>query len=113
MLRRLLAYALGTCIVLAGLSLASARGQDPVVGAELVICSGTTFTTIVLGADGQPVEKSAPCPDGTALFAAVFSLPVLPLPARRMQALSATATPGLAAPRPPLTASARSPPELI
>ncbi len=113
MLRRLSAYLLTALLALTGYTLAEARGQDPVTGALLVICSGTTFTTITLGPDGQPVEKDAPCPDGTALFAATFSLPALVSPAARFQSIAVPARPGELPGKNRLKPSARDPPAKV
>ncbi len=110
MLRRSLAYALSGLLVLAGLSLAQARGSAPLIGTEMLICSGATFTTIALGPDGRPVERPAPCPDGNAIFTATFGLSALLRPGLRR--LAGAALPGQAPPRPgpaPVPA-ARGPP---
>ncbi len=100
-------------MALTGITLAEARGEDPVIGAELVICSGTTFTTITIGPDGQPVEENAPCPDGTALFAATFALPGLTPPAPRLLAVLSPALPCLCRPAGAPTPAARGPPVLV
>jgi len=113
MLRWFSAYFLTTLLAITGITLADARGQDPVVGAQLVICSGTTFTTIILGPDGQPVEQTAPCPDGTALFAATFSLPGLVLPTPRLLTVLSPDRPLVLTPRNAISPTARGPPVLI
>lgn len=113
MLRQLTAYLLSALLLLAGFSLADVRGQDPVIGAEVVLCSGTTFTTITLGPDGQPVGKTAPCPDGTALFSATFALPDLAAPTPRLLRLLSPAAPLSQSPQNRISPSARDPPRLI
>ncbi len=113
MLRNLTAYLLSTLLLLTGVTLAAARGQDPVIGAEVVLCSGTTFTTITLGPDGQPVEKTAPCPDGTALFAATFALPAMTPPTPSLLRLLNPAPPLCQNLENCLSPSARDPPALI
>ena len=113
MLRYISAYLLTALLALTGFTLADARGQDPVVGATLVICSGTTITTITIGPDGQPVEKNAPCPDGTALFAATFTLPELTPPATPLLAVLVPSLPRALSARNQLWPSARDPPVVI
>ena len=113
MLRRAFAFLLAALMVLSGLILADARGQMPVTGTLAVICSGTTLTTVTLGPDGRPVEKPAPCPDGTALFAATFSLPVIALPAGRLSSVLAPARPTFHPPETTLPPSARDPPGFV
>ena len=110
MLRKGLAYFLGALVALTGVILADARGSEPVLTTDVIICSGTTFTTISIGPDGQPVEKTAPCPDGTAIFAATFDLPGQALPEPRLIAIIETPARVLPAPVATLAPSARGPP---
>ena len=113
MLHRVTAFFLSALLALTGITLADARGEDPVIGAELVICSGTTFTTITIGPDGQPLEENAPCPDGTALFAATFTLPDLVPPTPRLLAVLNPELPRLCRPAGAPSPSARGPPVLV
>ncbi len=111
MFRILAAYAMAIVLAFTGVTLASARGEDPVIGAELVICSGTTLTTIIIGPDGKPVEKSEPCPDGNAVFAATFSVPAQPAPVARLLMVLGVPEMRAGMARHELAPSARGPPE--
>lgn len=113
MLRRVSAYFLTALLALTSFTLADARGQDPVIGAELVICSGTTITTITIGPDGQPVKQNAPCPDGTALFVATFTMPELVPPATRVLAVLVPSAPKTLLAKNQLSPSARDPPSMV
>ena len=110
MLRSGFAYALSALVALTGLILADARGTAPVPTTQVVICSGTTLTTISIGPDGQPVERTTPCPDGAAIFAATFSLPGIVAPQPRLLAVIEAPRPIRATPQPTPSPSARGPP---
>ncbi|SMX49221.1 hypothetical protein MAA8898_04227 [Maliponia aquimaris] len=59
---------LAAVLAVTGLSVAQARGQAGPAGA-LVICQGLTVVTILVDAEGQPVEQAHVCPDAAlALF---------------------------------------------
>lgn len=113
MLRTGMAYLLSALVALTGLILADARGSEPVLTTDLTICSGTTFTIISINPDGQPVEKTTPCPDGTAIFAATFDLPGLAQPAPRLVAVVDAPARVLSVPVAAPSPSARGPPVLI
>ncbi len=110
MLRSGFAYVLSALVALTGLILADARGTAPVPTTQVVICSGTTLTTISIGPGGQPVERSTPCPDGAAIFAATFSLPGIAAPEPRLLAVIETPRAPRATPQPTPSPSARGPP---
>lgn len=58
-------------LMLSAQALASARGQAR-IGDAIVICSGASVTTIIVDADGQPVEQTHFCPDmALSLMAAI------------------------------------------
>jgi len=112
MMRAFTAYAAALALTLASLVLADARGASHDIGAEAVICTGAGMITITLGPDGQPIESTGACPDGTSIFAASFALPVVPRPETRLVAqIEATASAALTT-REALTPSARGPPSL-
>ena len=99
-------------LTLASLVLAGARGASHDIGTEIVICSGVGMTTITIGPDGQPVETTEPCPDGTSVFAVAAALPSAPDPAPRLIARLAPLPVTIPAPRHELSPSARGPPAL-
>jgi hypothetical protein len=80
----------------------------------IVICTGAGLTTIVLGPDGAPVERRAPCPDCTlvavgtapdqpaphACDADWHAAPALPEPPAHARAATAPAPPARAPPIP-------------
>lgn len=99
-------------LTLASLVLAGARGANHDIGMEIVICSGVGMTTISIGPDGQPVETTEPCPDGTSVFAVAAVLPAAPDPAPRLIGSLAPLPVAIPAPRHELSPSARGPPAL-
>lgn len=112
MLRRQTAYVAAIVLMLASFVLAGARGASHDVGTDMVICSGAEMITITIGPDGEPIEKSEPCPDGTSIFAASFALPVVPQPdARLLVHVEAPASTPLTEHQ-ALSPSARGPPAL-
>ncbi len=75
-------------LAVTSLSAAAARGQSDAVG-SMVICRGLTVVTVMIDAEGNPVEVRHICADGAqALFAdaglsatfAVVSLTWRPIP---------------------------------
>lgn len=96
-----------------GLSVAMARGQSGSAGA-VVICRGLTVVTVLVDADGQPVEAQHLCPDAVlALFVDVGVAATMPQVAlswapvdRAPEELSGVA-------RPARTLRARGPPVLL
>jgi hypothetical protein len=64
-----LGVVLAVAMAVSGLSAAFARGQASPAG-SLVICRGLTVVTVLVDAEGQPVETQHVCPDAVlALFA--------------------------------------------
>lgn len=113
MLRAISVYLATFAVVFAGLTLADARGANHDVGSDIVICSGVNVTTITIGADGQPVEKTEPCPDGTSVFAASFALPTFNAPETRVLARLIPAQSAALTDQEELSPSARGPPDLV
>ncbi len=100
-------------LAITGLSFAQARGVSPDVGVEMVICSGISMRTVIIGPDGQPVEKTHICPDGSFIFAADFTLPHLVAPTPRLLAAIQPVAPLIFQSRNELSPSARGPPDLV
>ncbi|HGG05573.1 MAG TPA: hypothetical protein ENK28_08945 [Aliiroseovarius sp.] len=113
MIRAARPYLLALLLAITGLSFAQARGTSPDVGVEMVICSGISMRTVIIGADGQPVEKTHICPDGSFIFAADFALPQMIAPTPRLLALVQPNTARTFLSRHELTPSARGPPDLV
>lgn len=107
------AYLLALLLAFTGLSLAEARGTGADMGMEIVICAGVTMTTIIVGPDGQPIEETHICPDGSSIFAATFALPMLALPEPRLLRAEARLASDLFTSRNEISPSARSPPALV
>jgi len=61
-LRPLIAIGLALMIAFTSGAMAAARGETGPAG-SMVICTGFTFTTIQVDADGQPVSAVHICPD--------------------------------------------------
>lgn len=112
MIRGAIAYLLSLTLTLASFVLADARGASHDIGMEIVICSGVGMTTITVGPDGQPVEQTEPCPDGTSIFTATFVLPEMARPEPRLVAFVEPAPVVAPASRAELVPSARDPPIL-
>ncbi|HHI70452.1 MAG TPA: hypothetical protein ENJ91_05570 [Rhodobacteraceae bacterium] len=82
MLRLINAFFLSLTLAFTSYSFAVARGENADFGVEMVICTGVGITTITLGPDGEPVEKTHICPDGMMIFASANYVPPQPaLPA--------------------------------
>jgi len=113
MTRAINALFLSLLLAFTSLSFASARGQNPDLGTEIVICTGVGMTTITLGADGEPIETTHICPDGTSIFSASFTLPVIEQPQTRLVARVTmdAVTPLITLEE--LSPSARGPPALV
>ena len=75
LLNRLLAFGLVLTLLLTGGAMAVARGNTE-IGSLIVICHGTGYATVEIGADGSPVERTVICPD-----CALTLLPDVPAPA--------------------------------
>ena len=94
-------------------SLATARGQTR-VGEAVVICSGDSFVTVTLDAQGNPVGPAHLCPDMVLAFFAAMDLSEVALPQREGRTERAALPPGrIAASRHAPTANARAPPARV
>ncbi len=113
MMRALFAYFLTVALMVTGVSFAQARGTAPEFGMEIVICSGVGLTTITIGPDGQPVEKTHICPDATACFIAAASVPVMAVPERRLIARVPLVTATTTRAQHKVSPSARGPPARV
>jgi len=112
MVRGLTAYLAALALTLASFVLADARGASHDIGMDMVICSGAEMVTITIGADGQPVEHTEPCPDGTSIFAASFALAEMPRPEARLLVHLAAPAANTLTEHEELSPSARGPPAL-
>lgn len=110
MLRAIFAYVLALALTVTGFSFAQARGTNPDFGMEIVICSGVGLTTITIGPDGEPIEKSHVCPDAASLVVADFTMPVMELPESRLIARITPVTANSSLAQHELSPSARGPP---
>ena len=110
MMRGFLAHILSLLLALTSFVLADARGANQDVGMEIVICSGVGMTTISIGPDGRPIEKTEVCPDGTSIFTATFALPELVVPEARLIAFLAPAIGSARTPQREVSPAARGPP---
>ncbi|MDU8909950.1 hypothetical protein [Aestuariicoccus sp. MJ-SS9] len=107
-LHRLTGLAMVLALAVTSLQMAVARGQAMPVG-QMVICMGQTVVTIMVDAEGQPVESVHLCPDAT-LFVAEGDLFVPPQPTLVWQRVFHR-DPALApVPAPPPGPRARGPP---
>lgn len=113
MIRACFAYFLALALTVTGFSFAQARGTNPDFGIEVVICSGVGLTTITIGPDGQPVEKTHVCPDAASYVVADFSMPVMELPAQRLIARITPVTANSSLAQHELSPSARGPPASV
>lgn len=110
MLRLINTLFLSLTLALTSISMAAARGQNPDMGTDMVICTGVGMTTISIGADGEPVKTTHICPDSLSIFAvalASINTPALPTP---VQWRAAPPADTLIAPQESLPPSARGPP---
>ncbi|MBV7380791.1 hypothetical protein [Maritimibacter dapengensis] len=112
-MRVLLAIAMSLVLALSGAVLAGAKGASHDIGMEIVICSGIGMTTITIGPDGEPIEKSEVCPEGHSLLAATFITPDMPQLEVRLLAVAERVTHDRVAPRHELSPSARGPPVTV
>lgn len=102
-LRSVLVLLLALLLGLTSQSLATARGQTR-IGEAVVICSGDSFVTIELDAQGNPVGPAHLCPDMVLAFFAAMDLPAVALPGRDGRIERVALPPGRA------TASQSAPP---
>jgi hypothetical protein len=112
MLRQITTVLAVMALLFAGLTLAEARGASHDIGMDVVICSGVGMTTISIGPDGQPVKQTEPCPDGTSIFAASFTLPALVEPEPRLLSVVHPLRRVACSDREELSPTARGPPAL-
>jgi hypothetical protein len=63
MWRRLTGFLLALSLALASATMAVVRLHAPGGGLVVTLCSAQGLTTVVLGADGQPVPPRPLCPD--------------------------------------------------
>ena len=109
-LRSVLVLLLALLLGLTSQSLATARGQTR-AGEAVVICSGDSFVTIELDAQGNPVGPAHLCPDMVLAFFAAMDLPPVVLPGREGRTERAPLPPGrAAASQAAPAAKARAPP---
>lgn len=113
MFRTYLAVFCALLLVVTSHSMAQARGMTDADG-QMVICTGTGPITVLVDAEGQPVERGHVCPDcAMSLFAgtsAPFEPPMLVLRGGETVSFPAnTAT----APARIARATARGPPSFI
>lgn len=115
MIRAVFAYLLAFCLSASSLSLAYARGASPDIGdgIEMVICTGTSMVTMVIGKDGEPIESVDICPDGARLFAAGFFLPITDQPEGQLLLRLAFSFVPVQAAQAALMPSARGPPVML
>ncbi len=64
LLRSLTSLTLILCLLVTSGAMAVARGNTE-IGSLVVICHGTGYATIEVGADGQPIDRTVICPDCT------------------------------------------------
>ncbi|MGP6088258.1 hypothetical protein [Antarctobacter jejuensis] len=97
-IRSIAGVLMAVMLAVTGLSAAAARGQQADAVGSMVICHGLTVATVLIDAEGNPVEARHICPDGAqALFAdagvsatgAVVSLTWRPILWGRIQVLPA------------------------
>lgn len=61
-------------LTLTGLSLASERGVARIAG-QIILCTGHGPVAVWVDAEGQPVDKTALCPDQTLSLLGAIALP--------------------------------------
>lgn len=69
-----IAALLAALITLTGLSLASGRGMSRAAG-QIVLCTGQGPIAVWVDADGQPVDRTALCPDQTLALLGALDIP--------------------------------------
>ena len=112
-LRSVLVLLLALLLALTSQSLATARGQTR-AGEAVVICSGDSFVTIELDAQGNPVGPAHLCPDMVLAFFAAMDLPPVVLPQREGRTERSALPPGrIAASQIAPAANARAPPYAV
>lgn len=105
---RLTGLTLALALVMTSLQMAAARGHQVPVG-QMVICMGQTMVTVMVDADGQPVEMVHLCPDAT-LFVADGGAFVPPSPTLVWQRIVPAVPEVAARPLPRPAPQARGPP---
>lgn len=75
---RFVRYSIAACLValitLTGLSLASERGVSRIAG-QIILCTGDGHIAVWVDADGQPVDRTALCPDQTLTLLGALDIP--------------------------------------
>ena len=112
MIRAFVAYALALVLTVTSFSFAAARGTNPDMGMEMVICTGVGLTTITLGPDGAPIETTHVCPDAAQIFAASFALPTMVQPEAKLLAHITPVTASATFTQYEISPAARGPPGL-
>lgn len=69
-----IAASLVALITLMGLSLASERGVSRIAG-QIILCTGDGHIAVWVDADGQPVDRTALCPDQTLTLLGALDIP--------------------------------------
>lgn len=113
MFRLLHALFLSLTLVLTSYSMAVARGQNPDLGTDMVICTGVGMVTMTIGPDGEPVETTHICPDAMSIFAAMLMAPSIPAQPNTMQWRIVVPTGTTGQPQETLSPSARGPPLVV
>ncbi|WP_323771532.1 hypothetical protein [Antarctobacter sp.] len=112
-MRSLLGVVMTVVMAVTSLSAAHARGQSSPVG-TMVICRGLTVATVLIGADGQPVEVQHICPDAAlALFVESGAVPPPTVQAVIWQAVQWDAPALVAGSLVAMAAQARGPPAFL
>lgn len=101
---------LSLALVLTSYSMAVARGQNPDIGTDMVICTGVEMTTVSIGPDGEPIETIHICPDAMAGFAAILATQKILAQPTAMQWRVTLPKTRITQPAETLSASARGPP---
>ena len=74
MIKSFQALFLSLVLAVTSIGFAVARGQNPDVGTDMVICTGVGMIVMKIGPDGKPVEETVVCPDAISVFATAFYL---------------------------------------
>lgn len=110
MIKSLAAIFLSLILAVTSIGFATARGQNPDVGTDMVICTGVGMVVMKIGPDGKPVEETVVCPDAISLFTVAFYLENPPARAWTIGLISAPDTAVIWRARDVLTPAARGPP---
>ncbi|MBW4981954.1 hypothetical protein KZZ07_05295 [Mameliella sp. CS4] len=112
-LRPFIGVLLAMTLALTGLSAAYARGQADPAG-SIVICRGLTVVTVLVDADGQPVEPPHICPDAaTVLFVETGATTLPPAVALTWRRIDWSEPEAILSSRAKTQARARGPPSFL